>query len=564
MSPLPPTVQFIDLLAAAALLLWGLRLIRTGVMRAFGATLRQWISRATSNRVVAALWGLLATLGLQSSTATAVITGSFAARGIMTAPMAQAVMLGANLGTATVAALLSVDVHWVASLCILAGVVGFSMARATRGRGIGRALLGLGLMLLALRLMGEVTAPLQHSRTLALVIAGLGEAPLVAALLAAGLAVLSASSLAVVLLVMVLAGGGLIETVPALALVAGANVGGAVTPWLAVAAEGPAARRITLGNLAVRIAGAALVLLFAAPLADLLDEAVTDHGQRVIAAHLAFSAVLFLLFLPLVGPLCRLVERFLPDPPEGRRGAAFLDESLLDTPAMALAVAARETLRVGDLVGEMLERSRQALLANDEFAAQEVSRLEPDIDRLTEAIKLYITRLSRAELDEDDVRRANEITSFAINLEHMGDIIETGLADAALKKIRKRLAFSPEGGAELAEVHERTVANLRLAQAVFLGRDADLARQLVESKIEIRRLEALSSERHLGRLRAGRPEAMETSTIHLDLLRDLKRLNAHLTSVAHPILTEIGALRESRMRSLSPGRNLAEPVGPER
>ncbi|ULB11625.1 Na/Pi cotransporter family protein [Cereibacter azotoformans] len=563
MTRLPPTVQFIDLLAAAALLLWGLRLIRTGVMRAFGATLRQWISRATRNRLVAALWGMLATLGLQSSTATAVITGSFAARGIMSAPMAQAVMLGANLGTAMVAAILSVDVHWIASLCILSGVVTFSTAQATRGRGIGRALIGLGLMLLALRLMGEVTAPLQHSETLALVIAGLGEAPLVAALLAAGLAVLSASSLAVVLLVMVLAAGGLIDTVPALALVAGANVGGAVTPWLAVAVEGPAARRITLGNLVVRITGAAIVLGLTDPLALLLEDTVAGPGLRVIAAHIAFSAVLLVLFLPLVGRLCRLVERFLPDPPEGVRGAAFLDESLLETPAMALAVAARETLRVGDIVGEMLDRSRQALIANDELAALEVSRLEPDIDRLSEAIKLYITRLSRAELDEADVRRANEITSFAINLEHMGDIIEAGLADAAMKKIRKRLAFSPEGAAELADVHDRTIANLRLAQAVFLGRDADLARQLVESKIEIRRLEAVSAERHLGRLRAGRPEAMETSTIHLDLLRDLKRLNAHVTSVAHPILTEIGALRESRMRASAPRRSLREQTDPD-
>ncbi|MGP3698125.1 Na/Pi cotransporter family protein [Rhodobacter sp. NSM] len=558
-----PTVQFIDLLAAAALLLWGLRLIRTGVMRAFGARIRQWIAGATRNRVTAALWGMLATLGLQSSTATAVITGSFAARGIMTVPMAQAVMLGANLGTALVAAILSVDVHWIASLCILAGVATFSASQATRGRGVGRALLGLGLMLLALRLLGEVTAPLQQSQTLALVIAGLAEAPVVAALLAAGLAVLSASSLAVVLLVMVLAGGGLIDTVPALALVAGANVGGAVTPWLAVVAEGPVARRITLGNLAVRLVGAALVLLLASPLAILLNEAVADPGLRVIAAHLGFSAALLVLFLPFMGPLCRMAEHFLPDPPEGVRGAAFLDESLLDTPAMALAVAARETLRVGDIVGTMLERSRQALLANDEQAAQEVARLEPDIDRLTEAIKLYVTRLSRAELDEDDVRRATEITSFAINLEHMGDIIETGLADAALKKIRKRLAFSAEGGAELAEVHDRTMANLRLAQAVFLGRDADLARQLVESKVEIRRLEALSAERHLGRLRAGRPEAMETSTIHLDLLRDLKRLNAHVTSVAHPILTEIGALRESRMRSGTASRSLRETAGTE-
>jgi phosphate:Na+ symporter len=218
-------------------------------------------------------------------------------------------------------------------------------------------------------------------------------------------------------------------------------------------------------------------------------------------------------------------------------------------PDMALAVAARETLRLGDLVGEMLDRTLDSLTSADEAPCAEVGRLESEVDRLHEAIKLYVARLSRAELDENDARRANEIISYAINLEHVGDIIETGLAEIAIKKARKRLTLSPEGQAEIADFYQHTRENLRMAQAIFLSRDPELARRLVDQKIVSRKLEAKSAEAHLERMKAGRRETIETSTIHLDLLRDLKRVNAHLASVAYPILDHLGLLRESRLRS---------------
>ncbi len=545
------TIQLIDLLGAAALLFWGLRLIKTGVMRAFGATLRQWISRGTRNRVSAAAWGFLATLGLQSSTATAVITGSFASREIISARMAQAVLLGANLGTAIVTLFLSMDVHWLGSAFILVGVTTFTLSAGSSGKAIGRALLGLGLMLLALRLLGGVTEPLRESRTVVAMLSGLADAPVFALIFSAGLAVLGSSSLAVVLLVMFLANAGVVEPALALVLVAGANLGGAIPPYLAVAGDGIAARRLTLANLMVRSFGALVVLVAAAPLTPLLLQVLPDPRSLTVAAHVGFNLALLLIFLPLIGPVGALAEKVLPaSGSRARSGPEYLDDSLLDTPGMALAVAARETLRVGDIVGAMLQKSRLSLENNDEETGLDVTRLEQEVDTLTEAIKLYVSRLSRLELDEADVRRSNEIISYAINLEHMGDIIENGLTEIAVKKIRKRLMLSPEGLVEIGDVYDRTSSNLKLAQAIFLGRDVDLARQLMESKIEIRRLEARSAALHLARVRAGRTETIETSTIHLDLLRDLKRVNAHLTSVAHPILHEIGALQESRVRGV--------------
>ncbi|UFS68219.1 Na/Pi cotransporter family protein (plasmid) [Paracoccus denitrificans] len=542
------TVQLIDLLGAAALLLWGLRLIKTGVLRAYGAVLRQWLSQGSGGRVVAAFWGFLATLGLQSSTASAVIIASFTARGIIKPRMAQAMMLGANLGTAIVTVVLSADVHWVGSAAIFLGVVMHNVSEGNRLRNMGRAVLGLGLMLLALQLLGTVTAPLRESETVVAMLSGLGNAPVFAILLAAGLAILASSSLAVVVLVMMLAAAGVVGPALALWLVAGANLGGAVPPWLAVRSEGLAARRLTLANLLVRGTGALVVLVAADPLADLLGGLIPGAAHFVVGAHVAFNAALLLIFLPLVGPLCTLIERLVPASRDPAASRSQLDDSLLPMPAMALPVAARETLRLGDLVVEMLERTLAAMRTSDEAALAEVSRLEERVDQQHEAIKLYVARLSRGELTEEDARWAGEIVSYAINLEHIGDIVEGGIAEITAKKLRNKLVFSLEGQAEIAAFFQHTLENLRMAQAIFLSRDAALARRLVARKVESRRIEAESAEHHMQRMRTGRTETLETSTLHLDILRDLKRVNAHIASVAYPILEGLGLLEESRVK----------------
>lgn len=544
------TIGLVDLLGAAALLLWGLRMIKTGVLRAYGTVLRQRLGRSTANRFMAAFWGFLVTLGLQSSTATAVIIASFTARDIIRPRMAQAMMLGANFGTAVVALVLSADIHWVGSALLFCGVMLFNLSQGSRNRNLGRAIIGLGLMLLALQLLGGVTAPLRESETLITVLAALGEAPVFAVILSAGLAVMASSSLAVVVLVMMLAAAGVVGPELALWLVAGANLGGAIPPYLAVRSEGLPARRLTLANLLVRSSGAMVVLIFAAPLAELLSRWFTDPAAFVAAAHLGFSAVLLLVFLPLLGPVTKLAELLLPARADADGEAqTYLDEGLMSSPDMAIAVAARETLRMGDLIGSMLDQTQRSLRDGDEAAYALVSRQEEEVDRLHEAIKLYVARISRLDLEEDDARRASEVISYAINLEHVGDIIKRGLAEIAAKKARKKLSLSPEGLAEISEFFQYTRDNLQLAQAIFMSRDPDIAKRLLAQKIEIRKLEARSAGLHIARMRAGRTESVETSSIHLDLLRDLKRVNAHLASVAYPILEEIGLLDESRLRS---------------
>jgi phosphate:Na+ symporter len=432
---------------------------------------------------------------------------------------------------------------------MLVGVATFQMSKYAVGKGVGRAILGLGLMLLALQLVGNVTGPLRQSEVMITILKGLGEAPVFALLFAAALAFMASSSLAVVLFVALLAQAGIVAPALAVVLVAGANLGGAIPPLVAVSADGIEARRLTLANLIVRALGGVVLMILAAPASQLLLTILPNASTLTVAAHIAFNLVLLVVFLPLLGPIARLAKLILPAPPQSEQAPSYLEEAALDTPTVALAGAARETLRVGDLVLKMLNASFEAMRRPDVAARTTLSLLDDDVDKLHQAIKFYLTKLDRAEIEGEDAIRSAEIMSYAINLEHIGDIIDGGLSDCINKKTKRQVKFSAEGMSEIGQLYEVTVANMQLAQSVFLTRDPVLARQLVAAKVEVRRLEASSTAAHLARVRARNVEAVQTSALHLDVLRDLKRINGHLTSVAYARLESSGELSESRLRA---------------
>jgi phosphate:Na+ symporter len=389
---------------------------------------------------------------------------------------------------------------------------------------------------------------MRESPALAQLLALLSDAPLIAMLAAALLSAAASSSLVAVLFIMSLAGASAIDAPLCLVLVAGANLGGAVPPFMAAIPQGPMARQVAFSNLLVRGLGALLVTATAWTAATPLAF-FSDLPQLVIWSHIAFNLLLALVFLPLLGPLSALVGRILPAKAPEADGPRHLDEAALATPASALAAAMRESLRVGDTVEAMLSSSLTALIQGDEVLCKSISTMDNKVDRLQEAIKFYLSRLGRESLDPAEARRAAEIISYAINLEHIGDIIDKNLAQLAMKKIRNQVTFSDDGFAEIEAFYHQTLENLHTAQTVFIGRDIKLARKLVEGKVDIRNLERRSADNHLKRLQEGKLESIQTSSLHLDILRDLKRINAHIASVAYPILDELGELRESRLRS---------------
>jgi phosphate:Na+ symporter len=260
--------------------------------------------------------------------------------------------------------------------------------------------------------------------------------------------------------------------------------------------------------------------------------------------HMAFNVFLAAAFIGLLGPFAQLLERLFPARKDAGNPASprYLDETALEMPSLALADAARETLRMGDVVEVMLRQVMTALMTNDRALVREVSRMDNVVDKLDEAIKLYVTKLTRGSLDEREGHRAMEIISFTINLEHVGDIIDKNLAELAGKKIKRKFQFSSEGAEELAAFHKRIVESLRIALGVFMSGDVKEARKLIAEKALLRNAELAAAERHLERLRAGRPETLETTSLHLDVLRDLKRIHSHICSVAYPVLEAAGEM----------------------
>ncbi|CAN7459189.1 MULTISPECIES: Na/Pi cotransporter family protein [Ensifer] len=542
------TIVMVNLFGAVALLLFGLSLVKDGVTRAFGARLRAGLAQGTDGSLRSFVTGLVATLALQSSTATALMTASFVEKGLIRSRMAQIVLLGANLGTAMTAWIVATGIEWLSPLVILIGVVLHRASRSNARQGLGAAFVGIGLMLLSLHLLGAATEPMRDSPALGAFLSMLDSAWPVALLIAAGLAFASSSSLAVVMLVLSLSTTGILSVGLTVALVLGANLGGAVPPVMATLGSAPSARRVTIGNLVVRAIGCLIALPLTGMSVEFLQSLPLPRQNLPVDIHLAFNLAVAILAWPFAGLLSQLMARFIPDGEAEETGPRYLDETTLNTPVMALSGATREVLRVGDLVEAMLMRAANAFNNNDLSDIRDIGKFEKQVDQLQQEVKIFLSRLGRDGLSAEDGRRSIVIIDYAINLEHMGDIIEKGLCEQITKKISNGLKFSEEGYQELKSLFNLTIDNLRVAQTIFVTRNADLAKQLIEVKVNVRHMEKRSAERHIERLRDGLVQSLQTSSLHLDMLRDLKRVNAHIASVAYPILEENGLLSESRLR----------------
>jgi phosphate:Na+ symporter len=551
----------LNVLGSVTLLLWGVRMVRTGLTRAFGAALRRAIAACSRNRFTAFLGGIAITGLLQSSTATSLLVSSFAGRGLIPLSIAFAIMLGADIGTTIAAQILSFDLGWVSPLLIGTGVIAFLSSESDKPRHLGRVAIGLGLMLLSLKLLAATTQPLRSAPAFMALLQGLQDEYVIAVVVGTLATWFVHSSLSTVLLVMSFAGSGLIEPKLALALVIGANIGGALAPYMAQSGADVEARRVPLANLMTRAVVGVALLPFLGPIAEGLSLIDASATRLPVNFHTAYNIAASLVFLPLVDVVAWACRRLLPAEPvvDDPGKPRHLDPNVLDSPAEALGCALRETLNLGDRVADMLRGTIDVFERNDPKAVKAIEAADDAVDRLYEAIKLYLIQTSRTELGEEDGKRYIEILTFTTNLEHIGDIVDKNLMELAAKKIRNRYAFSPEGMAELRAFHARVLENLRLALNVFTTRDITLARRLVAEKTAMREAEAKAADSHFARLREGRPESIETSSIHMDVIRDLKRINGHLASVAYPILEAAGELADTRLKEAQP--LMRAPVG---
>lgn len=540
----------INLLGAVALLLWGTHMVQTGVLRAYGTQLRRLLGQCVQRRISAFFAGLGVTALVQSGTATTLMISAFVVQGLIQTQAALTVVLGADVGSSLIAQVFSVKAVWLSPALLLIGVVLFRSDRSPALRNLGRAGIGLGLMILALQLIGQAMLPITRSEGVRVIFESLTGDIVLDVLFAALLTFIAHSSLAIILLIVSLVDSHTLSPLLGLALVLGANIGSALSPLLSGMGAGNEGRRVPLSNLVFKVIGCLLVSPFLSHIHGWLTMLDADPARQILHFHTAFNLAVALVFMPLTGKVARLAERLLPARADdgGIAQPRHLDMTVIETPEVAVSCAAREALRIGDLIDEMLRGSMSVLCDNDEKQVRPVELMEDNVDRLYKSIKLYLARINREELSPAENQRWADIIALTINLEHIGDIIDKNLLDLGKRKLRGQLSFSETGNEEIREMHMRVIHNLRLGLNLFMHPDPKGAQRLIAEKYKLNELERQYADSHLRRLAENKLESVETSALHLDAIRDLRRINSHVCSLAYPILDAAGMLVKSRVR----------------
>ncbi len=543
----------LHLAGAVVLLLYSTRLVRTGLERASGPALRDLLLTTRRNTIMNVVAGVFVAIFLQSSTAVALLVSDFAASGLLGVAAALSILLGADLGTAIVVQILSFNLGWLIPALLVIGGLLFLRVRERTLKQTGRAIIGVAFILLSLKMIGEATIPLRENPQLPLIVGYLSQDVVSAFVLGGILAFAFHSSVAAVLLFAAFSAQGLLPIDAGLPLVLGANAGGGlVAVWL-TRMSNIKARRITAGNFIFRGVGAVIVLV-AIQYVDLpYQELGSTETRQLVNFHLLFNAALVVFCLPLVSLLAKVCERLIRDPAvedgDDLKPASALDRGVFQYPELALASVTRELLRMAGIVEVMVTPIMDFFVTSSPKKVNQIKQLDLEVNKAHTEIKLYIAELGQGELEPDDVRRCNELTAFAVNLERVGDIVAKDLLSLTVQMHKNGLKFSDEGREELTSLHERVMANTQLALNVLVSEDLDSAKQLIEEKDRMRKLERESHARHLARLGSGTPESIATSDIHLETMRALREINSRFAGFAYPILDKSGVLLDSRLAS---------------
>lgn len=545
-------LQFlISLMGAVMLLLYAVRMVQTGIERAFGASFQRVLTK-NDNPFSSAAMGTVLAMVLQSSAAVALLTAGFASVGTLGFAAGLSVVLGADFGSAIVVQLLSFRLDWLVPILLAVGGWFFVKTDKRVLKQAGRILLGIAFILLSLRFLRETMDPIRDSAFLPAIAAYLESDFLTAFLIGAAVAVLMHSSVAVVLMCVTLVAIEAIPLAAGVSLVLGANLGSAVIPVWLTRSMNASARRIPLANLFLRGALAVIVLFVVNTFG--LVQYLTGAGpqQAVVSAHLAFNALL-LIMLPFTRFLKPVFVQFVPDEvtrtenEENVMMISALDEAALTSPLLSFACLRREVLRMSQLV-EHMTRPVMERYADGDLELIKTTRLEDQyVNQALDDIRHYVAMMPRSKMSKVETRKVRELAEYAINLETAGDIVAKRLMHLAANKSKEDMRFSDAGWDELRNMHEKIVSNMTLAFDVLISEDVEAARLLMEEKNDLAKRERKSRRKHLKRIRHNEEISLESSDLHLETLRALKDLNSQIASIAYPILYRHGQLLETRL-----------------
>ncbi|WP_104668331.1 Na/Pi cotransporter family protein [Ensifer adhaerens] len=547
------TLVILELLGGVALLLWGVRMVRTGVMRGWGDRLQRFVEERLSNRLTAFGGGVLATAVLGSATAMALIVAGLAGAGAISAQTGLAVLLGADIGSALVSGLFASGSSLagvLSPLFLLTGYVAFSVSGEFRPRNAGRILMGLGLMLMALKVIVSATAPLREATLFHDVLQAVATEPVLGFLVGAMLAWLFHSTLAVILLVASLLMNGSLEVAGAVPLILGINFGGGLPAVSATLDQPPPARKLPIANLFCRGILAVSLLPFARQIVEIAGRLPTDPLHVAVGLHVTFNLIVAAVFLPLSSLVVSLVERLVPPTPVAADPLAsprYLDSMSLETPAIALSNATTETIRMSELLERMFRMALTSLQAGRLENLKELLSVDARLGNYMASVHAYLGQLTQDGLPAGETSRAHEIMLFASNLEHAGDVIKLSLADRIRVKIKQNIQFSASQRAAIEALSEVIAASLRLLPAALSSRDVTAASRLAAQKDRFRELEDEIVRRHLGGEHAETAAGARDNALFIDLVRDLHRINSDIAAAGYPLVQAAGLLSSSRI-----------------
>lgn len=534
-------LSFISLLGGLSLFLFGLRLGGDHLQSIAGNRLRYIISRLISNRYKGVAVGALSTFTLQSSSATTVMLVSFSSVGLISLTQSLGLILGADIGTTFTVQLIAFRVADYALLMVTIGFLLTFLKTESRSCRLGGVILAFGLIFFGMKVMSDSVAPLKFYPEVTKLMLSVKENPLVGILIATAFTAIVQSSAATLGLVLSLSFQGLIDLESAIPLILGANVGTCATALLASLGSNTNGRRVAWAHTLFKVVGVILLYPFISGVADLISRTSENVSRQIANMHTFFNVGMAILFVPFIQPYRDFIVKLWPQrelPPQ-EFAPKYLDNKLLDAPNLALGQATREILRMADIVFNMVKETMTVFKDNDERLRRHLVREDDKVDLLEESITRYLTKLSQKKLTTEQGEREIALVFITSELEQIGDLISKNLMVYAQKKIAQPFYFSDEGFQEITQFHSEVATTLQMAIDAFAAWNKKLAREVIERRKMLSLKQNRLHRAHINRLHQGLKESLDTSTIHMDLIGDLNRINLHASKIAYAILGKV-------------------------
>ncbi|MDK2985237.1 MAG: phosphate:Na+ symporter [Clostridia bacterium] len=529
-------MMFITLLGGLGLFLYGMNLTSEALQKAAAKRIKYTLGQLTKSPFLGVIVGIIITFLLQSSSAATVLLVGFVSAGLMTLSNAMGVIMGSAIGTTLTVQLIAFKITDYALLLVAAGSVMFIFSSKRYYRNLGQVILGFGLIFYGMGVMSGSMVPLRNSEFFINLILRLTNHPIITIIASTVFTGIIQSSAATLALTMSLVSHGVVNFSTAIPIMLGANIGTTATALISSLGAGKEAKRVAVANFVFKLIGVLIILPFLKLYTNLALLTAGDVSRQIANSHTIFNVLITAIMLPFSFKFAEFLTKIMPDDKEDRVVAKFLDASSLDVPDIALWQTKNELVRLAKIIDEkMLSRIMTLMEKGDEEIINFLSGQEKMVDALYVAIANFLTGLVQRNLTEEQSEKQVMYLNISNDLEHLGDIIygTTGLAG---KVQRQNISFSNEDWQELMDMQAKIRGNLQKVIEAIAEEKPEAATEVLKKQPEIARIEKNLRFNHFMRVAENGGENIESSSVYLDFLNNLLRINQHVVSMAQATL----------------------------